>query len=334
MLPAIFGLAGPSLTADERAFFRDAQPAGFILFGRNCESRPQMRALTGALREAVERESLAILIDQEGGRVARMRPPEWPAFPAQARFAELYEKAPISGMEAARVNAEALGVMLSEVGVTVNCLPSLDIPRPGADAIIGDRALGAEPLRVASLGRAVLDGLEAGGCIGVVKHMPGHGRAGADSHKALCVVEATREELKSDLAPFQKLNSAPMGMTAHVLYPAWDEARCASISPTIVAEVIRGRIGFGGFLMSDDIGMSALSGSPAERARAVAAAGCDAALHCSGDLAEARAIAAALPAFSGESEARLAVALARTGRKSPHAFEALAAKRDALLSYA
>jgi len=333
MLPVIFGLAGPVLGDEERAFFREADPAGFILFARNCETHAQLRALTDALRDAVGRESLAVLIDQEGGRVARMKPPEWPEFPAQKSFAALYEKAPISGMEAARVNAEALGVMLAEAGINVDCLPLLDIPQPGADEIIGDRALGDEPLRVAALGRYVLDGLEAGGCIGVVKHIPGHGRAGADSHKRLPVVDASDEELEIDLAPFRALAGAPMGMTAHVLYSAWDKARCASASPAIIANVIRGRIGFDGFLMSDDIGMEALDGSPAERAAAVVAAGCDAALHCSGDLEEAKAVATALAAMGEASESRLAAALARTGKVSLHTLAALAEKRDRLLGY-
>jgi len=334
MLPAIFGLAGPILSAAERAFFRDADPAGFILFARNCEDRAQLRALTDALREAVGRDKLAILIDQEGGRVTRMRPPEWPEFPAQARFAALYEKAPISAMEAARVNAEALGVMLSEVGITVDCLPLLDVPQPGADAIIDDRALGHEPMRVAALGRAVLDGLAAGGCIGVIKHMPGHGRAGADSHKSMPTVVESAQALESDLAPYRALAGAPMGMTAHVRYTAWDAERCASISPAIIADVIRCRIGFDGFLMSDDIGMQALAGTPAECAHAVVDAGCDAALHCSGDLAEAKAIAAVLTPLGEQGEARLAAALARTGAVSPYNVATLAGKRDALLDYA
>lgn len=334
MLPAIFGLSGATLSADERAFFRDADPAGFILFARNCEGRTQLRALTDALREVVGRENLAILIDQEGGRVARLRPPEWPEFPAQARFAALYEKAPISAMEAARVNAEALAVTLSEVGITVNCLPLLDIPQPGADEIIGDRAMGHEPLGVAALGRAVLDGLEAGGCIGVVKHVPGHGRALADSHKALPVVDAGDAALEQDIAPFRALNDAPMAMMSHLLYRAWDAERPASLSPTIIADIVRERIGFDGFLLSDDIGMEALLGPAAERARAVVDAGCDAALHCSGDLAEAESIAASLGAMSEEGERRLAAALTRTGKSSPHEMKVLAEKRDALLAYA
>lgn len=334
MLPVIFGLASPVLGDEERAFFRQADPAGFVLFARNCETRAQLRGLTDALRDTVGRESVAILIDQEGGRVARMTPPEWPEFPAQARFAALYEKAPISAMEAARVNAEALGRMLSEVGVTVDCLPLLDIPQSGADDIIGDRALGHEPLRVAALGRAVLDGLAAGGCVGVIKHLPGHGRALVDSHKALPVIDASDLELETDIAPFRALKDAPMAMMAHLLYRAWDAERPASLSPTIIAGIVRDRIGFEGLLMSDDIGMEALSGTPAERARAAIDAGCDLALHCSGDLAEMKAIAQAIPALSEVGDQRLARAMAGAGKAISGDLAALTEKRDALLALA
>ncbi len=335
MLPAILGLSGPALTDDERALFRAAEPAGFILFARNCRDRTQLRALTDSLREATGRADLPILIDQEGGRVARLRPPEWPGFPAPWRFAELYEKAPISAIEAARANAEAIAVTLAEMGVNVDCLPLLDLRHPGAHDVIGDRALGAEPMRVAALGRAMLDGLAAGGVAGVIKHIPGHGRAKADSHKELPVVEASAEDLAADLAPFRALRDAPMAMTAHVLYPAWDAERPATVSPTVIGEVIRGEIGFQGLLMSDDLAMEALSGSPAERARAALAAGCDLALHCSGVPAENEAVAGALGAMSEAAAARLERAMAGiAGKSSGRGFEALAAKRDALLAHA
>ncbi|HWT11510.1 MAG TPA: glycoside hydrolase family 3 N-terminal domain-containing protein, partial [Allosphingosinicella sp.] len=212
MLPAFLGLAGERLDPDERAFLREAQPAGFILFARNCRDRGQLRRLTDDLRELAGRADLPILIDQEGGRVARLGPPDWPEFPAAWRFAELYRKAPISAIEAARVNAQAIAVTLAEVGINVDCLPLLDVRREGAHDVIGDRALGAEPMQVAALGRAVLDGLEAGGVCGVVKHMPGHGRAAADSHVELPVVEASAQELESDVAPFRALSDAPMAM--------------------------------------------------------------------------------------------------------------------------
>ena len=246
MVPAIFGIAGLRLTDDERAFFRDADPAGYILFGRNVQDRSQLRALTDELRAIEGRDKLFICIDQEGGRVARMKPPEWLAFPPGEVFDRLYEIAPASAIEAARANARALGMDLAEAGVTVDCLPLLDVRQPGAHDVIGDRALGSEPLRVAALGRAVLVGLETAGVAGVVKHIPGHGRAMADSHKALPTVEASEQELETDLAPFRALAGARIGMTAHVRYTAWDAENPATLSPFVIAEIIRGRIGFDG----------------------------------------------------------------------------------------
>ncbi|MEA3048028.1 MAG: beta-N-acetylhexosaminidase [Sphingomonadales bacterium] len=335
MLAAILGLSGPSLTDDERALFRAADPAGFILFGRNVVDKAQLRALTDSLRDLAGRADLPVLIDQEGGRVARLKPPAWPEFPAQGRFGALYELAPISAIEAARVNAEALGLTVAEMGINVDCLPLLDLPRPGADAIIGDRAWGSEPMRVAALGRAVLDGLEAAGICGVVKHIPGHGRARADSHEALPVVDASEEELAIDLAPFRALRDAPMAMTAHILYPAWDADHPATTSPKIIAEIIRGAIGFDGLLMSDDLAMKALSGTPGDRARATIEAGCDVVLHCSGEMMDNEAIAGAAGAMSEAALKRLARAMARiAGKASTQSYEALAAKRDALLAYA
>ena len=237
---------------------------------------------------------MPILIDQEGGRVARMRPPEWPAFPAGERFAELYAIAPMSAIEAARANARAIALMLRASGVNVNCLPMLDVRQPGASDIIGDRALGSEPMQVSALGRAMLDGMASAGVVGVIKHLPGHGRALVDSHKELPVVTATAEELEIDLEPFERLARAPMGMVAHVVYTAWDPDRPSSQSPTVIEDIIRGRIGFDGFLMSDDSNMDALSGSQAERAAACVAAGCDVALPCNGVLADNIEIAKAL----------------------------------------
>src|SRR5688572_24432082 len=275
MLPAIFGLGGETLTDDERAFFAEARPTGFILFARNCIDRTQLRRLADSLRDLSGRADLPILVDQEGGRVARLGPPEWPAFPAPARFGDLYCRAPISAIEAARVNALAIAMILAEVGINVDCAPVLDLRRKGMHEIVGDRALGGDPLQVAALGRAVLDGLRAGGVCGVVKHMPGHGRAGADSHEELPVVDVDEAELAEDMAPFARLADAPMAMTAHLLYPAWDPERCATLSPAVIGDVIRGRIGYDGLLMSDDIAMAALSGPIPQRARAAIAAGCD-----------------------------------------------------------
>ena len=335
MLPAIIGLSSETLTVDERAFIEEVRPAGFILFSRNCRSRDQLRRLTDGLKELTGRGDLPILIDQEGGRVARLNAPEWPAFPAAWRFAELYRKAPISAIEAARVNAQALAIVLADAGVNVDCAPVLDVRQAGADEVIGDRALGDEPMQVAALGRAWLEGLEAGGVCGVVKHMPGHGRAAVDSHSELPVVDADEQALAVDLAPFRALHDAPMGMVAHILYPAWDPDRCASRSPLIVEEVIRRRIGFDGLLMSDDIAMAALSGPLGERAAAVIAAGCDLVLHCSGRLAESVEVADALGPMPDAAVERLDRAMTRiSGMVSGVAYETLAAKRDSLLAYA
>ena len=336
MLPAILGLSGETLGDDERAFIREAAPAGFILFARNCGSRNQLRRFTDALRDVSGRDDVPILIDQEGGRVARLRPPEWPAFPAGWRFAELYCKAPISAIEAARANAEAIAVTLAALGINVDCLPVLDVRHAGAHDIVGDRALGDEPMQVAALGRAILDGLEEGGVCGVLKHIPGHGRTRTDSHVERPVVDADEEALAVDLAPFRALRDAPMAMVAHVLYAAWDPERPASVSPIVVEEVIRGRIGFDGLLMSDDIAMEALAPAPpGERARAVIAAGCDLVLHCSGRLGDNEAIAEALGDIGDAALERLDGAMARiVGKVSSHDYGALAAKRDALLAYA
>ena len=334
MQAAIYGLSGPALTADERDFFRDADPAGYILFHRNCVDRTQLRALTDSLRDLSGRADVPILIDQEGGRVARMKPPEWPPFPAAEAFARLYEKAPMSAIEAARANAAALAALLSEAGINVDCLPVLDVRQPGATDIVGDRALGGEPMQVAALGRAVLDGLREGGVVGVVKHIPGHGRALVDSHKALPVVPHGEAELEIDIAPFRSLAGAPMAMTAHLVYLAWDPERPASQSPAVIADIIRGRIGFDGFLMSDDIGMQALSGGFAERTSRVLEAGNDAALHCSGDMAEMVAVAHGAAALTPEGRARLDRAMAGIAAGGAGDYPALAEKRDQLLALA
>ena len=335
MQPAIYGMAGERLTADERDFFRDADPAGYILFARNISSREQVRALTDALRAIHGRDGVPVLIDQEGGRVARMKPPVWPAFPPGEKFSKLYQISPVAAIEAARANAHAIAVTLREVGVNVDCLPLLDVRQEGASDIIGDRALGAEPMQVAALGRAVLEGLRAGGVVGVVKHMPGHGRALVDSHKELPVVAASEAELESDIEPFRTLNWAPMGMTAHVVYTAWDRSRCGSLSPTVIGEIIRGRIGFDGFLMSDDLGMHALTGDFGNRASGVLAAGCDVALHCSGDMGEMQGIAHELESMSEESRRRLHKAMDTVAQvEDGPDYGALAARRDELLAYA
>ena len=335
MTPLILGLAGPVLTDAERGFFREVDPAGFILFRRNVVDRAQMRALTDQLRALSGRDDVPILIDQEGGRVARMQPPDWPAFPAGAAFDRLYDTAPMSAIEAIRANAQALAVMLREVGINVDCLPLLDVRQPGAHDIIGDRALGSEPLRVAALGRATLEGLKAGGAVGVVKHVPGHGRATADSHVELPVVDAPAEQLETDLEPFIALNWAPMAMTAHVVYTVWDKDHCGSLSPKVIGEIVRGRIGYDGLLMSDDLGMHALKGSFTDRTAGVIAAGCDLGLHCSGDMDEMQACAKGVTEIAPRARERLDAAMATIAAGAADtSFDELIDKRDALLALA
>jgi beta-N-acetylhexosaminidase len=335
MTPAIFGLAGPALTVEERAFFRDSDPAGYILFGRNVETRDQLRALTDDLRSIHGRDRLLVSIDQEGGRVARMKPPEWEAFPPGEAFAALWDLAPASAIEAARANAQALGLDLAEVGITVDYTPLLDVRQPGAHDVIGDRALGTDPMQVAALGRAVLDGLAQAGVVGCVKHMPGHGRAMADSHKELPTVTASEDELAIDVEPFRTLASAPIGMTSHVLYTAWDAENPATLSSFVIGEVIRKRIGFGGLLLSDDIDMQALSGTIPERAERAVAAGCDIVLNCWAKMDDMIGIAERVPTASEATLSRLEQALA--GVKEPQDVTEradLIAKRDSLLELA
>jgi beta-N-acetylhexosaminidase len=346
MQPLILGLAGLALSAEEAALFRSADPAGYILFKRNVESPDQVRALTQSLRDLAGRD-VPILIDQEGGRVARLRPPHWPAFPPGEVFGRLYEKAPITAIEACRLNALALAALLRDLGINVDCLPLLDVRDESGHDIIGDRSFGTEPLVVAALGKAVLDGFQAGGICGIVKHIPGHGRARADSHLELPVVTTSRDELERDFIPFRRLAGAPMAMTAHITYTALDAARCATLSPDVI-DFIRNDIGFGGLLMSDDLGMHAL-GNPRSGghppgsnaladfgARALASidAGCDIALHCSGDFSEMRSIVEAAPVMSEAAAARLAAAMAWFGPGDAAPVAHWAAARDALLALA
>jgi beta-N-acetylhexosaminidase len=264
-----------------------------------------------------------------------MKPPEWPAFPAAERFAALYQVAPSSAIEAVRANTRAVALMLREVGVNVDALPLLDVRQEGASDIIGDRALGSDPMQVAALGRAVLDGLASAGVVGIVKHIPGHGRALVDSHKELPVVTASEQELEVDLEPFERLSGAPMGMMAHVVYTVWDAERPASMSPTIIREIVRARIGFDGWLMSDDLGMEALQGDFGARAAGVVAAGCDVALHCSGKMDEMVAVAEAVPAMAAAAEARMVRAMATAAAPADGSdFAESIATRDALLALA
>ncbi|WP_347303130.1 beta-N-acetylhexosaminidase [Croceibacterium sp. TMG7-5b_MA50] len=335
MTPAIFSPAGLTLSAEERAFFRDADPAGYILFGRNVESREQLRALTDELRDLHGRERLLISIDQEGGRVARMKPPVWDAYPTGQAFADLWQVAPSSAIEAARCNGALLGLDLAEAGINVDYTPLLDVREPGAHDVIGDRALGTEPMQVAALGRAVLDGLAAAGVAGCIKHMPGHGRAGADSHKELPTVTADVEELARDLAPFRTLATrARIGMTAHVRYTAWDDANPGTLSRAVVQDIIRGEIGFAGLLLTDDLDMQALSGTVPERALAAYNAGCDLALNCWAKMGDMQGIANLLPAMDDGRLARLDAALAVVDAAEPLDRAQLKETRDALLRIA
>ncbi|MCC6925054.1 beta-N-acetylhexosaminidase [Novosphingobium sp.] len=332
MTPAIFGLSGLTLSADERAFFREADPAGYILFGRNVESRDQIRALTDDLRAIHGRERLLITIDQEGGRVQRMKPPVWPAYPAGEAFERLYDLAPTSAIEAARANAHALALDLAEVGISCTHAPVLDVRQAGAHDVIGDRAFGHEPLRVAALGRAVLEGLARAGVVGTIKHMPGHGRTHCDTHKAMPTVDASDAELEWDIAPFRALNHAVTGMTGHLLFTAWDTENPATQSPWIIREIIRGRIGFDGLLITDDLDMEALSGSVPERAERSIAAGCDIALNCWARMDDMTGICERLPAMGEATRVRLDRALAEMTMHGDVAQQGeLLAKRDALL---
>jgi beta-N-acetylhexosaminidase len=336
MKPVIFGTSGFVLTDDERALFREVDPAGYILFKRNIDNREQVRALTDALRALHGRDDLAILIDQEGGRVTRMKPPVWPEFPAGGAFDALYDVSAMTAIEAARSNAEAIALTLAEVGVTVDCLPLLDVRVPQTHAAIGDRAMGSDPVRVAALGRAVLDGLKAGGVVGVVKHMPGQGRAVVDSHHELPTVTASKAELEQDFSPFRTLNWAPMGMTGHIVFEAYDRERPATMSPVIIDQVIRGDIGFDNLLMSDDLDMNALSGDVPSRAVDCVVAGCDLALNCWGRFDEMVEIANRLPEITAIARERLdrAMATIKPVDFADERLSELLAKRDELLALA
>ncbi|OQW72557.1 MAG: beta-hexosaminidase [Proteobacteria bacterium ST_bin14] len=333
MKPVIYGLSGLSLTADERAFFRDADPCGYIFFKRNVATRDQLRALTSELRALSGRDDVPILIDQEGGRVARMGPPEWPASPAGPAFDALYDVAPMSAIEAARANAQAVGLMLAEVGINVDCWPLLDVSQPDTTPAIATRAYGHEPMRVAAMGRAIMEGLRQAGIVGVVKHMPGHGRAVVDTHYLLPTVTASEAELEIDLEPFRALNTAPMGMTSHIIFQAWDPDRPATLSPIIINDVIRDRIGFDGLLMTDDIDMKALSGTAGEKAAGALAAGCDVVLDCWGRMDEMVEIASLIGDMPPVSRDRLDRAMATISGSTPQGDIAdFIAKRDSLLA--
>jgi len=316
MAPRAFitGISGTTVTAADRAFLAESEPWGLILFARNVETPAQVKRLTASFRDAVGRDA-PVLVDQEGGRVQRLGPPHWPAYPASAAYGRLFDSDCAMGTKAASLGARLIAADLLAVGIDVDCMPIADVPVDDADPVIGDRAYGETAEKVGQIARAVADGLLAGGVLPVVKHIPGHGRAKSDSHHGLPVVETDRDTLeRTDFAAFRPLSDLPLGMTAHVVYTAIDALAPATTSATLVADVIRGWLGFGGLLMSDDISMGALSGSVAERARAAIAAGCDIVLHCNGALDEMRALAEVVPVLARESAGRADAALAKRGR--------------------
>jgi beta-N-acetylhexosaminidase len=308
MTPIVAGIAGPVLSAQEADVLARVAPAGIILFARNVVDPVQLRTLTDSLRDCLARADLPILIDQEGGSVARLRPPHWPDFPAAACFAAAYRVAPATAIRAMHVQGEAIGLALAAAGITMNCAPLLDIGCDDTDPALATRLAGDEPFRVAALGRAMLEGMAGGGVTGIVKHLPGLGRASVDPHHALPVVTADAATLATDIQPFRTLATARAGMTAHVVYPAWDDARPATLSPVVIERVIRGAIGFDGLLVTDDLHMGALAGDLADRAVAAIGAGCDLALCCHATPAELLVLAAVLPPASTAAQERLAPA--------------------------
>ncbi|HEY3640001.1 MAG TPA: beta-N-acetylhexosaminidase [Xanthobacteraceae bacterium] len=312
----ITGILGTVLTAAERSFLREAEPWGLIVFKRNVETPQQLGALVADFRAAVGRADAPVLVDQEGGRVQRLGPPHWPSYPAGAQYGRIWERDPASALEAARMGARLIASDLLAVGIDVDCLPLADVPTPDADPVIGDRAYGESAEKVAAIAGALADGLMEGGVLPVLKHLPGHGRATADSHHRLATVTADRSSLEAvDFSAFRPLAGLALGMTAHVVFSAFDPVAPATTSVTMVQDVIRDSIGFEGLLMTDDISMGALSGSLAERSVAALTAGCDVILHCNGRIEEMRAVAGAVPRLTGMAERRAAAALA--ARRSP-----------------
>lgn len=323
----IIGLKGPALSPEERVFLREAEPWGVILFRRNIETPEQVVRLVADIRDALGRDDAPVLIDQEGGRVQRAGPPHWPRYPPGAVYGRLYDRDAAAGLAAARLGARLIAADLAAMGVTVNCIPIADVPTEEADPVIGDRAYGLEPNKVAAIGRAIAEGLAEGGVLPVLKHLPGHGRAMVDSHERLPVVEADIATLEaSDFRPFRALKDLPLGMTAHVVFAAIDPMQPATTSPTIIGTVIRHSIGFAGALMSDDISMGALSGTIAERTRAAIASGCDLVLHCNGRFEEMEAVAIEAPRLVGVAAERAAAAL--RSRRPPSPIDVTAARRE------
>jgi beta-N-acetylhexosaminidase len=330
----ICGLAGSVLSDEERQFLRDQLPWGVILFARNLENADQIKVLTAGIRAALGRERVPILIDQEGGRVQRIGPPVCRAYPAARTYGDLYHRDPILGVEAARLGAKLIGIDLADLGITVNCMPVLDIPAEGSDGAIGDRAYGNDADTVLTLGGAAADGLMAAGLVPVMKHMPGHGRAVVDSHDQLPIIETALEKLEAtDFMPFRLLaGRVPAGMTAHVVLTAVDDKRPATLSDKVIGGIIRRRFGFDGLLMSDDISMGALKGPVGERAENAIRAGCDLVLHCSGDADEMAAVAAAVPELAGDALRRAGAAFGPVNQLFSHDRKSLHARFDDLLA--
>ncbi|WP_434051969.1 MAG: beta-N-acetylhexosaminidase [Roseibium sp.] len=323
----VSGCAGVKLTQDEIAFFREADPWGLILFARNVDTQDQIRALTSAFRDAVGRQNAPVLVDQEGGRVQRLKPPNWPKYPAPKLYGDLFRSDPGKGERAAWLGARLIASDLVEVGITIDCLPCLDVRFPDTVDAIGDRALSADPEIVTRLGQAMIDGASEGGVLPVIKHIPGHGRARVDSHLELPRVEADLVALKSvDFRPFKALSGVSLGMTAHIIYTEIDPDTAGTQSTKVIQDVIRKEIGFAGCLMSDDISMKALGGDYVERSRKIIDAGCDIVLHCNGEMSEMVAVAEAVPDLSGESARRCETAL--NGLKPPEPGFDIAAARD------
>jgi beta-N-acetylhexosaminidase len=322
----ITGLAGPSLAPEEHAFLREVEPWGLILFRRNIETPDQVRRLIDDARDCVG-SRLPVLVDQEGGRVQRLGPPHWPVYPPGAAFGRLFDRDPAAGLAAARLGARLIAADLFALGIDVDCLPLADVPVAEADPVIGDRAYGTTPDKVAAIAGAVAQGLMEGGVLPVLKHLPGHGRATADSHERLPTVDAARALLEAtDFEAFRPLRGLPLGMTAHVVFTTFDPTAPATTSPIIIAQVIRASIGFSGALMSDDVSMGALSGTIPERTRAALRAGCDLVLHCNGRRDEMSAVAAEAPALGGAAARRAAAALA--ARREPAAIDLAAARAE------
>lgn len=329
---AILGCAGPALAEGEWDFFAEADPFGFILFARNCDIPAQVRDLVAALRASVGREEAPVLIDQEGGRVARLKPPSWREAPSARAFGVLAERRLDDARRAVWLNARLIAADLADLGITVDCAPVADLALPETHAVIGDRAFAEDPALVATLCQAFCDGLLAGGVLPVIKHIPGHGRARADSHLELPIVDASLETLRmTDFAAFKALAGQPWAMTAHVKYSAIDAEFPATTSSSIIRDVIRGEIGFLGVLVSDDLGMRALDGTFETRAEGALAAGCDIVLHCSGVLQEMHEVIAATPRINAETAARIAAAESKRKARQPFDSQSARAELDALL---